>query len=211
MNRSFAALVVVLLLGAAAQAQQAEMSFFVTSVGPGKGGDLGGPAGADRHCQALAAAVGAGGKIWRAYLSTQGEGAINARDRIGRGPWRNAKGVVIAANVEELHGNNSLTKQTALDEKGAVVSGRGDSPNRHDILTGATPDGRAFPAGPDRTCNNWTSSAAGSAMVGHHDRIGLRDDEPSRSWNSSHLSRGCSQSDLRSTGGDGLIYCFALN
>jgi hypothetical protein len=206
------------LLGGAVQAQQAEMSFFVTSAGSGKGADLGGLAGADRLCEELAKAVGASKRIWHAYLSTQaadGQPAVNARDRIGRGPWRNAKGAVIAKDVDELHGNNNLTKQTALTEKGAIVNGRGDTPNKHDALTGTQPDGRAFPGGEDRTCHNWTSSAQGAAMVGHIDRQGLRDDEVSRSWNSSHLSRGpdggCSQADLRSTGGDGLFYCFAAD
>jgi hypothetical protein len=191
------------------------MSFFITSAGPGKGADLGGLAGADRHCQELAAAAGAGAKTWRAYLSTQGNGAVNAKDRIGQGPWTNAKGVVIAKNVAELHGTNNLTKQTALSEKGEVIKGRGDQPNRHDILTGSQPDGTAFPEGQDRTCKNWTSSTQGAAMVGHADRMGLRDDAASHSWNSSHPSRGpdggCSQADLRSTGGDGLLYCFAAN
>ena len=203
---------------AGASAQQAEMTFFVSSAGPGKGGDLGGLEGADRHCQQLAQAAGAGARTWRAYLSTQAAGgaaAINARDRVGRGPWRNAKGVVVAKDVEDLHDANNLTKQTALSEKGEGISGRGDTPNRHDVLTGSQPDGRAFPPGEDRTCGNWTKSTQGSAMVGHHDRIGLRDDAPSKSWNSSHPSRGpdggCSQADLRSTGGDGLIYCFATN
>jgi hypothetical protein len=210
--------VVSVSLSAPAQAQQTTMTFFITSVGPGKGADLGGLEGADRHCQALAQAVGAGSYTWRAYLSTQVEGsvqAVNARDRIGRGPWQNSKGVVIAKDVDELHGNNQLTKQTALNEKGEIVNGRGDTPNRHDILTGSTPDGRAFPPGEDRTCGNWTKSAQGSAMVGHHDRMGLNEDPPAKSWNSSHLSRGpdggCSQADLRSTGGDGLLYCFASN
>lgn len=196
-------------------AQPADMSFFVTSQGPGKGGDLGGLAGADKHCQDLAAAVGAGARTWRAYLSTQGDGAVNARDRIGDGPWQNARGVVIAKDVAELHGDNNLTKRTALSEKGEVINGRGDSPNRHDILTGSQADGTPFPAGQDRTCGNWTSSTRGAAMVGHSDRMGLRDDAPSKSWNSSHPSRGqdggCSQADLRSTGGDGLFYCFAVN
>jgi hypothetical protein len=208
----------VLALGLSAQvnAQQANMTFFVTSAGPGKGADLGGLEGADRHCQQLAQAAGAGGKTWRAYLSTQGAGAVNARDRIGRGPWQNAKGEAIAQNVDDLHSaNNKLTKQTALDEKGQGVNGRGDSPNKHDVLTGSQPDGRAFPAGDDRTCGNWSKSGAGAAMVGHHDRQGLRDDDASRSWNSSHPSRGpdggCSQADLRTTGGDGLFYCFATN
>lgn len=199
-------------------AQQA-MTFFVTSVGPGKGGDLGGLDGADRHCLQLAQAAGAGSRAWRAYLSTQSVGgapAVNARDRIGAGPWQNAKGVVIARNVDELHGEaNNLTKQTALSEKGEVISGRGDTPNRHDVLTGSQPDGRAFPPGDDRTCGNWTRSTEGAAMVGHHDRLGLRDDAASKSWNSSHPSRGpdggCSQADLKSTGGDGLLYCFAAN
>lgn len=200
---------------APAAAQPANMTFFVTGQGPGKGADLGGLAGADKHCQDLAAAVGAGDKTWRAYLSTQGDGAVNARDRIGNGPWQNAKGEVVAKDVAELHGENNLTKQTALSEKGEVINGRGDQPNRHDILTGSQADGTAFPAGEDRTCSNWTSSTQGSAMVGHHDRIGLRDDAPSKSWNTSHPSRGsdggCSQADLRSTGGDGLFYCFAVN
>jgi len=202
--------------GSGAQAQQNNMSFFVTSVGSGKGADLGGLTGADQHCQSLAQAAGAGGKTWHAYLSTQGDGAANARDRIGRGPWRNAKGADIAQSVDDLHSaNNKLTKQTALNEKGEVVNGRGDSPNRHDMLTGSTPEGRAFSAGEDRTCGNWTKSTQGSAMLGHHDRQGLRDDDASKSWNSSHPSRGpdggCSQADLRSTGGDGLFYCFAAN
>ena len=215
----FAVVVALLLLGIAgdAQAQQASMTFFVSSAGSGKGADLGGIAGADKMCQALALAAGAGSRTWRAYLSTQpsgGAAAVNARDRIGGGPWKNAKGDTVAQNVDDLHSaNNKLTKQTALNEKGEVVNGRGDTPNRHDILTGSQPDGRAFPAGDDKTCGNWTKSAQGSAMVGHHDRQGLRDDDPSKSWNSSHGSRGpdggCSQADLRSTGGDGLIYCFA--
>ena len=152
------------------------MTFFITSAGPGKGADLGGLDGADRDCQALAQAVGAGDRTWRAYLSTQAVGgaqAVNARDRIGRGPWQNAKGVVIAKDVDELHGTNNLTKQTALNEKGEVVNGRGDTPNRHDILTGSMPDGRSFPADEDRTCGNWTKSGQGAAMVGHHDRMGL--------------------------------------
>jgi hypothetical protein len=197
------------------QAQQASMSFFITSVGSGKGGDLGGLEGADRHCQQLAQAVGAGARTWRAYLSTQGQSAVNARDRIGRGPWQNAKGVVIAKDVAELHGANDLTKQTALNEQGEVVNGRGDKPNRHDILTGSQPDGTAFAISDDRTCGNWTSSGTGAAMVGHHDRMGLNEEPPAKSWNSSHPSRGpgggCAQEDLRSTGGDGLFYCFAVN
>ena len=202
-----------------ASAQSANTSFFITSVGPGKGGDLGGLTGADSHCQQLAQAAGAGGKTWHAYLSTQAAGgaaAVNARDRIGKGPWQNAKGMVIAKDVAELHSaSNNLTKQTALTEKGEVNNGRGDTPNRHDILTGSQADGTAFPADPDRTCKNWTSATQGAAMVGHSDRQGLRDDDASKSWNSSHPSRGtdggCSQADLKSTGGDGLLYCFAAN
>jgi hypothetical protein len=199
-----------------AQAQQANMSFFVTSNGPGKGADLGGLAGADKHCQQLAQSVGAGAKTWHAYLSTQGAGAVNARDRIGKGPWMNANGVVIATSVDDLHSaNNKLTKQNNLSEKGEVINGRGDKPNRHDILTGSSPDGKAFPPDKDMTCKNYTSSTQGSVMLGHNDRIGLREDEASHSWNSSHPSRGtdggCSQADLRSTGGDGLLYCFAVN
>jgi hypothetical protein len=206
---------VVVLSAPPAGAQQTGMSFFVTSAGPGKGADLGGLAGADAHCQALAASAGAGAKTWKAYLSTQGEGAVNARDRIGKGPWVNAKGVTVAKDVAELHGDNKLTKQTALSEKGEPINGRGDTPNRHDILTGSQADGTAFPPDKDMTCKNWTSSAEGTAMVGHHDRIGLRDDAPSKSWNASHPSRGpgggCAQTDLRGTGGDGLLYCFAAN
>lgn len=209
----------VLALAPVASAQQAQMTFFVTSTGPGKGGDLGGLDGADKHCATLAQAAGATGKTWRAYLSTQAEGgkaAINARDRIGAGPWTNAKGVVIAKSVADLHSaSNNLTKATALSEKGEPISGRGDTPNRHDILTGSQPDGTAFAAGEDRTCRNWTSSTQGAAMVGHHDRLGLRDDDASKSWNTSHPSRGpdggCSQADLKTTGGDGLFYCFAAN
>ena len=199
-----------------AAAQQANMSFFVTSQGPGKGADLGGLAGADAHCQTLAASARAGGKTWHAYLSTQGTGAVNARDRIGKGPWVNAKGVTVAMSVADLHSpNNKLNKENDLSEKGEVINGRGDKPNRHDILTGSQPDGTAFAPGEDRTCKNYTSSTQGSVMVGHNDRQGLRDDEASHSWNSSHPSRGpdggCSQKDLQSTGGDGLLYCFAVN
>jgi hypothetical protein len=198
-----------------AHAQQNTMTFFVTSAGPGNGADLGGLAGADRHCQTLAQAAGAGGKTWRAYLSTQGNGAVNARDRIGRGPWQNVKGVVIAKDVAELHGANNLTKQTALTEKGDIVNGTGDQPTMHDVLTGSQADGTAFAISDDRTCGNWSKSGQGAAMLGHSDRRGLRDDEAQRSWNSSHPSRGpdggCSQADLRSTGGNGLYYCFAAN
>jgi hypothetical protein len=188
------------------------MSFFVTSAGPGKGADLGGIAGADRHCQSLAQSVGAGNKTWRAYLSTSGAQAVNARDRIGRGPWQNAKGVVVARDVNDLHSaNNQLSKQNSITEKGEVISGRGDPVNMHDILTGSTADGRAMSADKDMTCSNWTSSSAGSAMLGHHDRIGLTEDPPAKSWNASHPSKGCSQDNLKSTGGAGLVYCFAAN
>ena len=202
-------------IGGAALAQQGNMSFFVTSAGLGKGADLGGLDGADKHCQSLAQAAGAGTKTWHAYLSTQGTGAVNARDRIGKGPWMNAQGTVIAKDVAELHGTNNLTKQTALNEKGAVVNGRGDTPNMHDVLTGSQPDGTAFAAGEDRTCGNWTKSGAGAAMLGHSDRTGLDDSAPAKSWNASHPSRGpgggCSQDDLKSTGGAGVMYCFAVN
>jgi hypothetical protein len=216
---------VVLSLGlaAGAHAQQApqspDMTFFVTSAGPGKGADLGGLEGADRHCQTLAQGAGAGSKTWRAYLSTQAAGGgqgVNARDRIGNGPWVNFKKEAVAQNVDDLHGaNNKLSQQTSLTERGTMVAGVGMTPNYHDALTGSQADGRAFAAGEDRTCGNWTKSTQGAAMVGHIDRKGLRDDEPSKSWNSSHPSRGseggCSQADLRSTGGNGLFYCFASN
>ena len=217
LRKSALAVTSLVLLGVtSAQSQQANMSFFVTSVGLGKGADLGGLAGADGHCQQLAASVGAGGKTWHAYLSTQGDGAVNARDRIGKGPWMNVKGVVVATSVDDLHSaNNKLSKQNNLSEKGDVINGIGDTPNRHDILTGSTPDGKAFPADKDMTCKNYTSSTQGSVMLGHNDRRGLRDDDPSKSWNSSHPSRGaeggCSQADLVSTGGAGLLYCFAVN
>jgi len=218
MRVSMLASAAVLALGmiAPAQAQQNAMTFFVTSEGPGKGGDLGGLNGADAHCAKLATAAGSTGKTWKAYLSTQGAGAVNAKDRIGRGPWQNAKGVVIAKDVADLHGaSNNLTKQTALNEKGEVVNGRGDTPNRHDALTGSQPDGTAFSGGDDRTCGNWSSSTTGAAMVGHHDRTGLDESAPAKSWNSSHPSRGpgggCTQADFKSTGGDGLFYCFAAN
>lgn len=210
--RLWAALPLIsLVLAGTAHADPGPMSFFVASTGSGKGADFGGLEGADRHCQALAAAAGAGKQTWRAYLSTQGPGAVDARSRIGQGPWQNAKGVVVARNVQELHGENNLTKQTALTEKGDVVNGRGDQPNRHDILTGSQPDGTAYADAADHTCRNWTSSTDGSAQLGHHDRVGLRDDAPSRSWNSSHPSRGCSDEALHSTGGAGLLYCFAAN
>lgn len=189
------------------------MTFFISSANPGKGADLGGLAGADNYCQTLAASAGAGDRTWRAYLSTQATAetpAVNARDRIGRGPWRNADGVVIASSLEELHDGNNINKQTALTERGETVSGRGDPVNWHDILTGSTPDGLSVASTSDTTCSNWTSSDVGSAMVGHHDRLGLRDDAASRSWNSSHFSRGCSPAGLQSTGSGGLIYCFAV-
>ena len=192
------------------------MTFFVTSEGVGNGANLGGLEGADRHCQSLAQAAGAGNHTWRAYLSTKASGglqAINARDRIGSGPWQNANAVVIAKDVGELHGQNNLTKETALTEKGEVVAGSGDTPNRHDILTGSQPDGTAYAGPEDWTCGNWTKSGTeGAAMIGHSDRRGLNDTEAARSWNSSHLSRGgCSQDALRGTGGAGLFYCFAAN
>lgn len=196
-----------------AASQENAMTFFLTSAGPGDGANLGGLAGADQHCQKLAEGAGSKGRAWHAYLSTQaveGQTAIHARDRIGKGPWVNAKGVVIAKDADELHSEaNKLSKETALDEKGDVISGRGDKPNRHDILTGSQPDGRAFEGADDKTCGNWTKNGEGSAIVGHHDRIGLNDSAPMKSWNSSHGSRGCSQQALRGTGGDGLFYCFA--
>jgi hypothetical protein len=203
------------LVSSGALAQQANTSFFITSTGAGKGADLGGLDGADKHCQTLAQAAGAGAKTWHAYLSTQAAGgatAINARDRIGKGPWQNAKGVVIAKDIAELHGSNNLTKQTALTEKGEVVNGYGDTPNMHDILTGTQPDGTAFAPEGDKTCGNWTKSGAdGSAMLGHSDRTGPNDPPPLRSWNAAHPSRGCSLPGLVSTGGAGLLYCFATN
>ena len=212
------AAVLALTFASGAQAQQGA-SFFITSVGSGQGANLGGLEGADRHCQQLAQAAGLGSRTWRAYLSTQavgGAAAVNARDRIGKGPWQNSKGEVIAKSVDDLHGpDNRISKQTALNEKGEMIKGRGDQPNEHDILTGSQPDGTAFAPGEDRTCGNWTSSGAGAAMVGHHDRMGLNDQPPAKSWNSSHPSRGegggCSQAALRGTGGAGLFYCFAAN
>lgn len=188
------------------------MGFFVSSTGNGKGADLGGLAGADKLCQDLATAVGAGKRTWRAYLSTQprdGVKGVNARDRIGKGPWYNVKGELIARDVDELHRNNNITKQTALTEKGEVVNGRGDRPNQHDILTGSDSMGMAFSGTQDTTCGNWTQSGAGSAQVGHHDRMGLNELPPAKSWVHSHPSRGCSQEALVSTGGAGRIYCFA--
>ena len=211
-------LVLVALFGmrsGTAQDQKAPMSFFVTSEGPGNGANLGGLKGADAHCQKLAQAVGAGDRTWHAYLSTTAEGgkpAVNARDRIGKGPWYNAKGVKIADDVANLHSDKvNLNKETALDEKGNRVNARGDKPNKHDILTGSQLDGTAYPAGEDMTCRNWTagnsSTLPGKAQVGHHDR---ESKTPGVSpWNSAHASRGCGQEDLRESGGDGLLYCFA--
>lgn len=205
------ALLLSLCFAAGAPAQQAPMTFFITSAGSGNGADLGGLAGADKHCQSLAAAAGAGKRTWRAYLSTTGSPAVNARDRIGKGPWHNAQGRLIARDVKELHeGVNNINRAMALTEKGTVVNGRADSPNMHDILTGSQPDGRAIAGDASKTtCGNWTLSGAGAAMVGHHDRWGLKDDDPSRSWNASHPSRGCSQDNLRASGGAGMFYCFA--
>jgi hypothetical protein len=195
-------------------ASSSPMTFFVTSAGSGKGAALGGLAGADQICQNRAASVGAGGHTWRAYLSTSANGmaaAVNARDRIGRGPWQNARGVVIARDVETLHGANLINKDTALTEQGNRINGRGDQPNQHDILTGSQPDGRAFSGDKDMTCSNWTSSGTGAAMVGHHDRTGLDQSPPAQSWNSSHPTRGCGQEALAATGGAGLLYCFAAD
>lgn len=215
-----AAVSLALLAASPASAQSANATFFLTSSGIGNGGNLGGLAGADNHCQELAQAAGFGApKTWHAYLSTQaadGKPAVSARDRIGKGPWQNVKGTVVAKDVADLHSaSNNLTKQTALSERGEIINGRGDTPNRHDVLTGSQPDGTAFGPEADRTCKNWTSSMQGAAMLGHSDRMGLRDDDASKSWNSSHPSRGpdggCSQNDLKSTGGDGLLYCFAVN
>jgi len=195
-----------------------EMTFFVTSANPGKGGDLGGLEGADKHCQSLAQAAGAGHRTWRAYLSTQastlaGKDFANARDRIGSGPWQNFMGEVIARSVDDLHSPNSkLNKQTALDEKGQMVNGRTEKPNKHDILTGSRPDGTAFPGKPfpDMTCGNWTKGGDdGAAMTGHHDRVGPLDASWAVSWNSAHPTLGCSMEKIRPTGGDGLFFCFA--
>lgn len=202
----------LLALAGATQAQQNNMTFFVTSVGPGKGGDLGGLAGADAHCQKLAEAAGAGGKTWKAYLSSNtpptGE-AVNARDRIGKGPWQNAKGAVIAKNVDDLHNNPNINKETLLDEKGERIKVRGDTPNMHDMLTGSDMQGRAFPGNMNLTCNNWTSSDKGSAMLGHGDREGIADTVYQHSPFAAHMSRSCSPPDLVATGGNGLFYCFA--
>ena len=222
-----AALIVSVVLGAyfveaqqppPAPAQQQPMSFFVTSVGLGNGANLGGLAGADRHCQTLAAAAGAGSKTWHAYLSAaaaNGQPAVNARDRIGAGPWYSAKGARVAQNVGDLHGDtieqarlgNNINKTTAISEKGEPINGVGDTPNRHDILTGSQPDGRAYTDAADHTCGNWTNGGAGTAQLGHHDRTG----GGNTSWNAVHASRGCSQENLVATGGAGLLYCFAIN
>lgn len=214
-NRILLASAMLAALQSPAPAQNAseKMTYFITSEGSGNGAALGGLAGADQHCQKLAKAAGAGGKTWRAYLSSGasgGQAAVNARDRIGKGPWYNAKGVMVAKSVEDLHGaENNLKKETSITEKGEVVNGRGDTPNQHDILTGSQADGTAFTDGMDHTCNNWTSSGDGSAQVGHHDRQG---GGPSpTSWNSSHPSKGCSQANLVGTGGSGRFYCFATN
>ncbi|MEJ8571316.1 hypothetical protein [Microbaculum marinum] len=200
----FGCTILAAALATGASAQDTSMSFFITSTGPGNGADLGGLEGADAYCLQLAEAAGAGAKTWRAYLSTSD---TDARDRIGSGPWYNAKGDLIAEDGASLHANPNITKQTALTETGEPVNGRGDTPNRHDILTGSSADGTRT----EQTCENWTSSSDGSAIVGHHDRMGLRDDAPSKSWNSSHPTRGCSQEALQGTGGDGLFYCFAAN
>jgi hypothetical protein len=200
---------------AGAQAQEPDMSFFLTSVGKGNGGDLGGLSGADAHCQALAKAAGSTRTNWHAYLSTTepgGAAGINARDRIGKGPWKNAKGIGIATDLEGLHSAvNNINKHTAVTEKGEPISGRGDTVNMHDILTGSDPQGMYSTAGGDTTCGNWTKSGEGSAIVGHHDRVGLQNTRHMNSWNSSHGSRGCSQDALKSTGGAGLLYCFAAD
>jgi hypothetical protein len=190
-----------------------DMTFFVSSVGKGNGADLGGLEGADAHCQSLAKAAGAKATNWHAYLSTTlpgGDAGVNARDRIGKGPWKNAKGVVVAKNVADLHsGKNNITKETALTEKGEPVPGRGDPVNTHDVLTGSDPAGMFSTAGGDTTCGNWTKSGEGSAIVGHSDLQGLKDTRHMKSWNSSHGSRGCSQDQLKASGGAGLLYCFA--
>lgn len=218
--RAVVASLAVVGVGCAGMQSPQPMSFFVTSVGPGKGGDLGGLAGADAHCQALAKAAGSTQTNWRAYLSTQGatltdDKVVHARDRIGKGPWYNAKGVMVARSVDDLHSpSNNLTKETALDEKGAMVNGRTEKPNKHDIMTGSRPDGTAFAGGqfPDMTCGNWTKGGPdGAAMTGHHDRAGPIAHPWATSWNSAHPTLGCSMERIRPTGGDGLFYCFAAN
>ena len=218
---------VALIVGIVAVAGQSavmagdqSMGFFITSQGPGDGGNLGGLAGADAHCASLAAAAGSSGRTWRAYLSTQGAklddpSVVHARDRIGSGPWYNAKGIMVAKNVDDLHSaNNNLNKETALDENGRMVNGRSEKPNKHDILTGSRPDGTAFAGAffPDMTCGNWTkNSAEGAAMVGHHDRVGPIDHPWARSWNTAHPTVGCTPENVRKTGGDGLFYCFVAD
>ena len=213
MRKSLWVLAGTLLVATGAQPQQASMSFFITSVGPENGADLGGLEGADRHCHALAEAVGAGEVEWRAYLSTiaaDGEPAVHARDRIGSGPWYNARDVMVARDVADLHSeHNNLTKETQLTERGDMVNGRGDRPNMHDILTGSQLDGTAFTGEEYTNCDNWTSSGEGTTRVGHHDRTG--GGQNPTSWNSAHNSRGCSQQNLQGTGGNGLFYCFAAN
>jgi len=218
MRLSMIASVALLALGGNAQAQQQPpqspgMTFFVTSIGPGKGGDLGGLDGADRHCQTLATAAGAGAKTWRAYLSSNAAlqgGPVNARDRIGAGPWQNFKSTVVAQNVDDLHSDNTkVGRDNSLTERGTIVAGSGYTPNWHDILTGSAPDGKAWPGNLNLTCNNWTSSTFGHAMVGHIDRRGGQNHIFQQSWNSSHMSRSCTPDDLRATGGNGLFYCFA--
>jgi len=207
-----ATVLAVALAACATTTPQSGPSFFVSSVGSGKGADFGGLDGADKHCQSLATAAGMGDRTWRAYLSTQASGstpAVNARDRIGTGPWKNVKGVVIATNVDELHGDNNISKQTALTEKGTVVSSRPDTPNQHDILTGTQKNGMAFSGTDDKTCGNWTKSGEGSAIVGHVNRTGTNAPPDNASWNSSHGSAGCSDEALIKTGGAGFLYCFA--
>ncbi|MDR6536401.1 hypothetical protein [Variovorax soli] len=215
---ALAAAALIVGCGAMRSSGSNPMSFFITSVNPGKGGDLGGLAGADRFCQSLATSAGAGNRTWHAYLSTvamNGQPAVNARDRIGTGPWTNAKGVVVATSVADLHSANAkLGKDTSLTEKGEVVSGFGDPVNRHDILTGSRPDGTvAVPEpGKDTTCGNWTRSDGGSAIVGHHDHRGTNPDPVANaSWNSSHGTVGCSVDELKKSGSAGLMYCFATN
>ncbi|MEO9781513.1 MAG: hypothetical protein ABJH07_01655 [Sedimentitalea sp.] len=201
--RAILAIALSLTGASVAQAQDAGMSFFITSANPGNGADLGGLEGADAYCTSLAEAAGVSGKTWAAYLSSSAE---NARNRIGAGPWANANGVVVAVNVDDLHSeNNNVTKETSISESGDVINGRGDNPNRHDILTGSNLDGMLE----GNACDDWTSSGEGSAMVGHHDRTG-GGDHPT-AWNSAHPSRGCSMEALQGTGGDGLFYCFATN
>ena len=204
-----AAAVLALQSGAVLAQPKTPLGFFITSVGSGDGANLGGIAGADAHCQKLASAVGAGNRTWRAYLSgTENGKTVSARDRIGPGPWYNAKGVLIASNVAELHSEAAKTgKENSLTEKGDMVNGRGDKPNTHDILTGSQLDGSAFTDAEDHTCKNWTSNAEGSAQLGHHDRQGGGANPTS--WNSAHASKGCSQQNLVATGGAGLFYCFA--